>query len=45
MAAHKHLTVLARTDRKTRLAILMRRAAGHPCCARTVSGRCLIGNG
>ena len=36
MAAHEHLAVFARTDRKARLAILMRRAARHPCRARAV---------
>ena len=39
MAAHEHLAVLARTDRKARLAILMRRAARHPCCARAVPAK------
>ena len=32
---------LPRADREARLAILMRRAARHPCCARAVSTKCL----
>ena len=36
MAAHEHLAIYARADRKARHSILMRRAARHPCCARAV---------
>jgi len=44
MTAHRHLTVIARTDRKARGAVVMRRAAGHPCCPRTAPAEC-PGNG
>ena len=39
MAAHEHLAIPARADRKARLAILMRRAARHPCCARAAPAK------
>ena len=39
MTVHERPAIPARTDRKARLAILVRRAARHPCCARAVSAK------